>query len=297
VVNELRTQKATVNNPERLKMIDLKLLVKSGVHFGHQTSRWNPRMAPYIWGHKNNVHLIDVSKTVIHLEKAAKFLESVAAEGKSILWIGTKKSAQKAIDSVAKGLGCPYVTHRWIGGTITNFPQVKKSVTKLLHLEDVLAKAESFNYTKKELNMFQKNVERLKKNIGGIVNLRLPLGAVVVVDVRKESSVIKEASVAGIPVVGLVDTNSDPSLINFVIPANDDAPKSISVILNYLAESTKAGQVLAKENPEVVAAMEMALLEKDESLEDEEFEDKKVAAKKAPFKKPIMKKGPRTFEK
>ena len=121
-------------------MIDFKQLVKAGVHFGHRTSVWCPRMEPYIWGHKNNVHLIDVSKTAFQLEKAAKFLEGVASEGKSILWIGTKKAAQDSVRSVAERLNMPYVNHRWIGGTLSNFSQVKKSVTKLLHLKMFLPK-------------------------------------------------------------------------------------------------------------------------------------------------------------
>lgn len=144
-------------------MIDFRELVKAGVHFGHQTSRWVPKMAPYIWGVKNKVHLIDVSKTANQIEKAAKFLETVSGEGKQVLLVGTKKSAQEIIYAAAKKLGMPYVNHRWIGGTLSNPAQVRKSVTKMLHYEDVLVKAEKFpHYTKKELNEFQKSADRLQ---------------------------------------------------------------------------------------------------------------------------------------
>lgn len=238
-------------------MIDFKQLVKAGVHFGHRTSVWCPRMAPYIWGHKNNVHLIDVSKTAFQLEKAAQFLEGVASEGKSVLWIGTKKAAQDPIRLAAERLNLPYVNHRWIGGTLSNFPQVKKSVTKLLHYEDVLVKDNSGSfYTKKELNRFKKAVERLKKNIGGIVNLRWPLGAVVIVDVNKEASALREAAAMKIPVVALVDTNSDPSLVNYVIPGNDDAPRSIKLIVDYLEEAARRGQEAAKVKKDEIVAQE-----------------------------------------
>lgn len=229
-------------------MFDLKKLIEAGVHFGHQTWRWCPKMKPYIWGSKNSVHLIDVSKTAIQMEKASKFLEKIASEGKTILWVGTKKSAQHAIQDIAIKLTAPFVTHRWIGGTLTNFPQVKKSVTKLLHYEDVLSKADQHLYTKKELGLFQKMVERNQKNVGGIRKLSWPIGAVVIVDVKKEHTAVREAASAGVPIVALVDTNSDPSLVDYVIPANDDIPRSVSVILGYLSEAVARGQSVAEAN-------------------------------------------------
>jgi len=223
--------------------MDFRDLVKVGAHFGHLKARLNPRMKPYIWGVKNNVHLIDVSKTAVLADKAAKFLESVVAEGKPILWVGTKKPAKEVIYNVASKLGMPYVNHRWIGGTLSNFSQVKKSVTKLLHYEDVLAKKEKFpHYTKKELSIIAKVVERLKKNIGGIRGLKWPIGAVVLVDVAKEMSALKEAATVGIPIVGVVDTNGDPSLVDYVIPANDDSVRSIKLIVDYLGDASEKGQ-------------------------------------------------------
>lgn len=226
-------------------MIDFRVLVKAGVHFGHQASRWNPRMAPYIWGTKNNVHLINVAKTAFQLEKACKALEQIAAEGKTILWIGTKKAAQKVMRDAAQQVSMPYVTHRWIGGTLTNFPQVKKSVTRYLHFKDVVAKADTNHYTKKELNTFQKVVDRLEKNIGGIVHLSWPVGAIVVVDVKKEMSAVKEAAMVGVPVFALVDTNSDPLLVNYVIPGNDDSVHAIEAVVTPLAQAALRGKQVA----------------------------------------------------
>lgn len=273
-------------------MIDLRVLVKAGVHFGHQSSRWSPRMMPYIWGTKNHVHLIDISKTASQLEKAAKFLEGVIGEGKTVLWVGTKKPAQAIIKEAATTLGMPYVTHRWIGGTLTNFMQVKKSITKYLHIKDVLEKSDRAIYTKKELNTFQKLVDRLEKNIGGILNLKHPIGALVVIDVRKERSVIKEAEVMGIPVIGLVDTNSDPSGVSFVIPGNDDATRSIKVIVDYLAAAGQKGKEIAKEKQleakkeeELLAVKKKAAPKKAEekaALESSADESKKtIESKKA----------------
>lgn len=264
-------------------MVDFRKLVEHGVHFGHQTSRWNPRMQPYIWGHRNGIHLIDVSKTAFQLEKAAKFLHDIAAEGKTILLVGTKKAAQNTIENAGKRLNMPFVRSRWVGGTLTNYSQVKKSVTRLLHFEDVLAKsAEQSHYTKKELNTYLKLTQRLEKGVGGIRSLRMPLGAVVIVDVRKESTAVKEAQFAGIPVVAMVDTNCDPSGIDLVIPANDDAPRAIEFVINYLADAIEEGK--KKRAADVAAAKQQAedagqdLSDRDRLLSvvsDEEEEERK----------------------
>lgn len=246
----------------------LKTLIQSGIHFGHQASRWCPKMKTYIWGKRNNVHLIDVSKTAIQLEKASKFLESVASEGRCILWVGTKKPAQDSIMTVAQTLKMPYVTHRWIGGTLSNFGQVKKSVTKLLYYEDVLAKAEKNTgerqfHTKKEMVVLQKAHDRLKKNVGGIRTLTWPVGAVVIVDVLKEHSALKEAVGMGVPVVALVDTNADPSMVDYVIPGNDDSPRAIKLVLDYLAQAaqkgTEAAATKAVARPEAIKLEEEAI--------------------------------------
>lgn len=270
-------------------MIDFRSLVKAGVHFGHQTSRWNPKMAPYIWGIKNDAHLIDVAKTAYCLEQAASFLEGVAKEGKTILWVGTKKAAQEAVKQAAKKLDDPYVNHRWIGGTLSNFSQVKKSITKMLHLEDVIEKSDQYAYyTKKEFNTFQKQVNRLSKNVGGLRDFSWPVGAIVLVDAVKEQSALKEAGVMKIPVVALVDTNADPSLVDYVIPANDDAPRSINLVIDYLVAAAEKGKKDAAAQAKV--AKEKAAAEKAAKKDAvEEAAKAKKETKKAAEEKPVKK--------
>jgi len=274
-------------------MIDFRSLIKAGVHFGHQKTRWCPKMEPYIWGFKNNVHLIDVSKTAIQLDRAAKFLQELAEQGKPILWVGTKKAAQDIIYQTATGLNLPYVNHRWIGGTLSNNSQVKKSVTKLLHFEDIVAKADKFpHYTKKEFSIFQKNADRLNKNVGGIRALTWPVGAVVIVDVLKEQSALKEAARMGIPVVALVDTNADPSMIDYVIPANDDAPRSIKILIDYLGQAVRKGQEAGAAAQEEKRAARLAAKKPAPAKEEagaEETEEEKARTERQTPKKSVSK--------
>lgn len=277
-----------------MSQVILKDLVKAGVHIGHIKSRWFPAMAPYIWGVKSNIHLIDVSKTAYQLENAAKFLESVAAAGKPILWVGTKKAARDTVESHALKIGASYVTHRWIGGTLTNFPQVKKSITKLLHFEEIASKStDEYLYTKKEINRFQKLADRLSKNVGGIRKLSWPIGAIVIVDVKKEQAAVREAIAAGVPIVAMVDTNSDPSGIQYVIPANDDAPRSIAFIIDFLAQAAQRGKEQAAaqaikeakkpkeelETKQVEIAVETEVDDEDEAPVKEKKITKKIAKK------------------
>jgi len=225
-------------------MIDFRQLIDAGLHFGHQKSRWCPKMKPFIWGHRGGIHLIDISKTAHAMEKAAAFLESIVARGETVLWVGTKKSAKDVVGIVGRDLKMPYVNYRWVGGTITNFHQVKKAVTKLMHYEDILdraSKADNTMYTKKELGRFQKLSERLERSVGGLKDLKMPIGAVVLFDVKKEQTALLEANGAQIPVVALVDTNADPSGIDFVIPGNDDSTKGIKFVLDYLQAAVKKG--------------------------------------------------------
>lgn len=282
-------------------MFDFKKLLQVGVHFGHKTSFGNPKMRPYIWGAKNKIHLIDVSKTAVLLEHAGKVLKDVVSNGKSVLWIGTKNSAHEIIEKAGKDLQMPYVVNRWIGGTLSNYSQVKKAITRLLHLRDVQKKSGSF-YTKKEMVMLEKQVARLEKNVGGIVGIEFPPAAIVVVDAKKEHSAVKEAHGMGIPVIALVDTNTDPSFVNHVIPGNDDSPKAIAVIVEYLASCAAEGKALAatrkveeKEKEVVVKkdeekeAME-AKLALDEESSDTDKKPRKASApvKRAP-RRPIKK--------
>jgi len=253
-------------------MIDLKELLKAGIHFGHKTSFGNPKMRPYIWGAKNRIHLIDVSKTAILLERAGKKLTEIASNGGSVLWVGTKRPAQPIIEKSGLALKMPYVVNRWIGGTLSNYAQVKKAITRLLHLREVVKKSTSY-YTKKEIVMLQKQVARLERNIGGIVDIDYPPAAIVVIDAKKEASSVKEAFGVGVPVFALIDTNTDPSRVNYVIPGNDDSPRSIEFVVNYLVSCVAEGKKIAE-------------AKKTEAKEEE----KKEVVKKPIAKKPIAKK-------
>lgn len=285
---KIQEQSSQKTEQPKLEPIDLKLLIKNGVHFGHQTSRWSPKMKPYIWGSQNGIHLIDVSQTAHKLSQAASFLESIAAQGKSIVWVGTKKAAQGIIERVGRELNLPYVINRWVGGTFTNNVQIKKAIANLLHYEDILAKSDQFPYTKKELVVFQKNIDRLNRNVGGIRQLRWPIGAVVVVDVKKEHVCIKEALYRGIPVVALVDTNCNPDLVKYPIPGNDDVPRAIDVIMNYLAKAVSRGLVVANVKLEEQLASETSETSTLEipGFEEEEDGDKKRRVARG-VKKPV----------
>lgn len=271
-------------------MIDFRQLIDAGLHFGHQKSRWCPKMKPFIWGHRGGIHLIDISKTAQALQKTATFLESVVAKGETILWVGTKKSAKDVIGKIGNELEMPYVNYRWVGGTITNFQQVKKAVSKLLHFEDVLAKSKESNniYTKKELVGFQKMSERLQRSVGGLKNLTMPIGAIVLIDVKKEQTALLEANVANVPVVGLVDSNSDPSGVDFVIPGNDDSAKGVGFVLEYLKDAVKKGiakradlEKQKKQEKELAASSKVA---KDKKIEKrvEASSEKAVEKKEKP---------------
>ncbi len=267
-------------------MLDLKEMLKAGVHFGHKASRWSPKMRPFIWGSKNKIHLIDISKTAFLLERSANYLKGLAKEGKSFLWVGTKKSAQKIVRKIATDLNMPFVVNRWIGGTLTNFDQVKKAITKLLHLRDVAAK-KATHYTKKEVSEIQKEIGRLEKKIGGIVDLDYPPAAIVIVDAKKEHSVLCEAINAKIPVVAMVDTNTNPDGINFLIPANDDSPRSIELVMNYISEKVKEGQAeYLKAKKENIKAKEV----KKETKAKTTTEPKKEVVKKVAKPKTEVKK-------
>lgn len=274
-------------------MVDLKLLIKNGVQWGHQTPRWNPKMRRFIWGIKGGVHLINVEETAKGLDRAGKFLEDIAAQGKQILWVGTKNSASDAIQAAAEQSGSPYVRNRWIGGTLTNFSQVKKSVTKLLHHEDIISKIDKYNYTKKECGVFQKIIDRLESNVGGIRNLVWPVGALVVVDVKKEAVAIKEAKAMGVPVVALVDTNSDPSGIDFVIPGNDDVARAVKVVVDELAVAAARGAARADKKQQKVTAAEAKVGAEDAMLALKRLEEEEEGA---PKKGGVVKKLNKTVE-
>ena len=207
-------------------------LLAAGSHFGHLKRKWNPAMAPYIFMERNGIHIIDLHKTVAKLDIAADAMKQIAKSGKRILFVATKKQAKDVVAEKAAAVGMPYVIERWPGGMLTNFPTIRKAVKKMANIDKMLADGTYDKLSKRENLQIRRKREKLEKNLGSIADLtRLP-SALFVVDVMKENIAVREAKRLGIPVFGIVDTNSDPSDIDFVIPANDDATKSIEVIVD-----------------------------------------------------------------
>lgn len=229
-----------------------ELLFEAGVHYGHRTRSWNPKMKPFIWGEKDGIHLINVAITEIQLTKAEELLKNVAASGLPILWVGTKKVARASIIKNAQESDSPYFSERWVGGTLTNYHEVKKSIKNMLYNKEILEKSTGV-LTKKELGIIKKKIEKAEKGIGGIQKLSWPIGALIIADVKRDAVAVREAVSMGIPVVALVDTNCSPEGINVVIPANDDLEKSIEIISSYLSKAIKIGkEEFLKKNPEKV---------------------------------------------
>jgi small subunit ribosomal protein S2 len=223
--------------------VDIKQLLEAGVHFGHKTSRWHPKMAPYIHSKRQDSHIIDLTKTVEGLEVALPFLTSVAASGKQVLFVGTKKQSKDAVKELAEKINQPYVTERWIGGMLTNVATVNQQIKKLKDLENRLGNGElEKRYNKLEVQRFSEEIEELNLKYGGIKNLNGRPGAVVVVDVLTDDGAIKEAKVLGVPIVGVVDTNVDPTLVDYVVPGNDDAIKGTKLLLDYFGAAVAEGQ-------------------------------------------------------
>lgn len=222
--------------------VEVAELLAAGCHFGHLTRRWNPKMRPYIFMERNGIHVIDLMKTQQLLEDACNALSNVVAEGKRILFVGTKKQAKEVIREAGLQTGQFYVTERWLGGTLTNFTTIRKSVKRLTNIEKMETDGTFDKVTKKEVLFLQREKEKLHKVLSGVVDLtRLP-GALFVIDIRKEAIAVKEAKRLGIPVFAIVDTNCDPDGIDYVIPANDDAIKSIQVITRKVIESVNEGK-------------------------------------------------------
>ncbi len=216
-------------------------LLEAGVHFGHLKRKWNPAMAPYIFMERNGIHIIDLYKTVAKIDEAAAALKQIAKSGKKILFVATKKQAKQAIADKATEIGMPYVTERWPGGMLTNFPTIRKAVKKMSSIDKMIKDGTFDNLSKREKLQVTRQRAKLEKLLGSIADLtRLP-SALFVVDVMKEHIAVKEANRLGIPVFAMVDTNSDPTNIDFVIPANDDATKSIEVILNAVCGAIAEG--------------------------------------------------------
>lgn len=237
---------------KKYKTPSIEQLLDCGVHFGHQVRRWNPRMAPYIFAQRMGIHVIDLEQTEQLLKDACDFLYEVASKGGQIIFVGTKRQATDIISLEAKRSGALFVNDRWVGGTITNFPIIKKNIDKLLTFLRRKESGDLMMYTKRERLMIDREIEDMQKKIGGIVGLRGKPAALFVVDARREKTSIREANKAGVPVVSLMDTNSDPTGVNHVIPGNDDAIRSVALIIKAISDAVEAGYAVYAESTKKV---------------------------------------------
>jgi len=268
---------------------NFKELLDAGVHFGHLKRKWNPAMAPYIFMERNGIHIIDLEKTIEKIDEAASAMKHIAKSGKKVLFVATKKQAKEIVAEKVKAVNMPYVTERWPGGMLTNFPTIRKAVKKMSSIDKMSTDGTFMNLSKRERLQVTRQRAKLEKTLGSIVDLtRLP-SALFIVDVCKEQIAVKEAKRLGIPVFAMVDTNSDPSNIEFPIPANDDASKSISLIVGLLCQAIEEGlnerklekdkepqqkdkKVMRKEleTKDIPAAIIEAIVEEEEDMEEEE---------------------------
>jgi len=225
-----------------MSTVSMRQMLEAGVHFGHQTRYWNPQMAPYIFGDRNKIHIINLEKTLPLFNDALNFVGSVAAKRKNILFVGTKRAANKVIKEEAIRCGMPYVNHRWLGGMLTNFKTVKQSIKRLKELESMEAGGHFERLNKKEVLMLGRELEKLEKSLGGIKEMRGMPDAIFVVDVGHENIAVKEAAKLGIPVIGIVDTNNSPKGVDYIIPGNDDAIRSVKLYVQVVADAILEGK-------------------------------------------------------
>ena len=225
-----------------MAVISMKQLLEAGVHFGHQTRRWNPKMAPYIFTERNGIYIIDLQKTVKKIEEAYDFMKEVGASGKPVLFVGTKKQAQAAIVDEANRCGQYYVNHRWLGGMLTNYKTISTRIKRLRDIQAMETDGTFEKLSKKEVAKLRLELEKLEKFLGGIKDMKGMPRAIFVVDPKKEKIAIKEARILGIPVVGIVDTNCDPDDVDYIIPANDDAIRAVKLIAGKMADAVIEGK-------------------------------------------------------
>ena len=228
-------------------VLNMKELLEAGVHFGHQTKRWNPKMKQYIFGSRNGIHIIDLQKTVSLFDEIHNFLVRIVSEGYPVLFVGTKKQGHDAIIEESERCGMFYVVNRWLGGTLTNFQTIRKSIARLKELEAMKSDGSISRYTKKEVLKMEKELAKLGKNLGGIKDMDELPGAVFIVDPKREHIAVKEVKKIEIPVIAITDTNCDPDDIDYIIPGNDDAIRSIRLICSKIADACIAGHNLAEE--------------------------------------------------
>ena len=255
-----------------MSVISMKQLLEAGVHFGHQTRRWNPKMAEYIYTERNGIHIIDLQKSVGKVDEAYKAISDIAAEGGTILFVGTKKQAQDAIATEAERCGMFYVNERWLGGMLTNFKTIQSRIARLKEIETMQEDGTFDVLPKKEVINLKKELEKLQKNLGGIKEMKRLPDAIFIVDPKKERIAVKEARILGIPIVGIVDTNCDPDDVDYVIPANDDAIRAVKLIAGRMADAiieANQGESFDEGTPEEAAeAAEETAEEAEETVEE-----------------------------
>jgi small subunit ribosomal protein S2 len=228
--------------------IDLQELLEAGVHFGHQSHRWNPKMSEYIFDARDGVHIFDLVKTAAQLEEAMKFAYELGKSGKNLIFVGTKRQAQEIVKAAAEEADAMYITIRWMGGFLTNWEQVSKSIAKMNSLKSGLASGKFDHYTKYERMQIQKDIDRLERFFGGVADLKRTPDAIFVVDITEEEVAAKEARMTNVPVISLVDSNGNPTLADYVIPANDDAVSSIKLLTTMVAQAYAEGKKMQAKN-------------------------------------------------
>jgi small subunit ribosomal protein S2 len=227
-----------------MSQVTMKEMLEAGVHFGHQTARWNPKMKPYVFGARGGIYIIDLQKTVTMAQQAAQFVKKIAGEGGRMIFVGTKKQARETIKEAADKCGQFYMTERWLGGTLTNFETIKQGINRLRKLEQMKEKDEYKLYAKKEVLGFEKEREKLNETLEGIKEMKELPAALFIVDLKKEHIAVLEANKLGLPIVGMADTNSDPELCDYPIPSNDDAIRAIKLFTNMIADAYNEGAVV-----------------------------------------------------
>jgi small subunit ribosomal protein S2 len=263
-----------------MAIVSMKALLESGVHFGHRTHKWHPAMKPYIFTERNSIHIIDLQKTVKSLDQAYSLVRDTAAEGGTVLFVGTKRQAQETIQQEAIRAGMPYVTTRWLGGMLTNWRTIRQRINELEKLERMRDRGEFDRLTKKEALLLSREIERLEVLLGGIRNLTKLPDLVFVVDVHREATAIHEANLLNIPVIALVDTNCDPRNVDYVIPSNDDAIRAIKLLVGKIADAALEGKAMRKDLGEEAVPQDLrAAAVEEPELSDEELLGEATLAK------------------
>jgi len=259
-----------------MPVVTMKQLLEAGVHFGHQTRRWNPKMRDYIFGERNGIYIIDLQKTLGQVDEAYRFLRDIVSRGEKVLFVGTKKQAQEPIERNAGRTGQPYITYRWLGGMLTNFQTIRKRVERMVELEGQERSGEFELMIKKEALRHRRELEKLQRYLGGIRGMDSLPGAIFVIDTKREEIAVREANKLGIPVVAVVDTNCDPDVIDYVIPGNDDAIRSAALMCRVVADAVEEGQQRAQ-----ARGVRTGAVEKPEPAPLDPEEEKRRAEKQA----------------